>query len=37
MAQNQATRYDGAFASRAAAERKARELAASYLDARSEP
>lgn len=37
MAQNQATRYDAAFASQAAAEQKAMELAASYLDARSEP
>jgi hypothetical protein len=37
MAQNQATRYDGAFTSQAAAERKAKELVASYLDARSEP
>ena len=37
MAQNQATRYDGAFTSQAAAERKAKELVASYLDAHSEP
>jgi len=37
MAQNQRGRYDGVFASRAAAERKAKELVASHLDARSEP
>jgi len=37
MAENQRTRYDAAFGSQAAAERKAKELVASYLDARSAP
>lgn len=36
MAKNQRGCYEGVFASRAAAERKAKELVASYLDDRTE-
>ena len=36
MAKNQTGHYDGVFRSRAAAERQAKELVASYLDDRSD-